>query len=172
MMSLLFTAILFTDRIVNSIINEALKCINHRWTLKKFGVQTILRYMLTVSQIKPCIHNHALSHIVITKHHHMHIIKTRGHTHAQIIQSKWRTEASRVSFGLDLCFASSPSYHYSLKCRKVQYQTLQDTCRWSSNIVYLRRLCGNTQTDRQTDRQTHTQTDYCITLRLRARVNN
>ena len=26
--------------------------------------------------------------------------------------------------GLDLCFASSPMYHYSLKCRKVGHQAL------------------------------------------------
>ncbi len=42
---------------VKSIVNEALKCINPRWTLQNISVQTILRYMLTVSQIKPCMYS-------------------------------------------------------------------------------------------------------------------
>ena len=79
-----------------------------------------------------------------------------GHTHAQIIQSK--SYSQRFSSGLDLCFACSPSYHYSLKCRKVQYQALQDKCQWRSNIVYLQRLRGHTHTHRHTHTHTHTQT--------------
>ena len=56
----------------------------------------MLGYMVTeVSEIKPscyCFITQSCMYMVI-------IIKTRGHTHAQISQ---RTEASR---GLDLCFA-------------------------------------------------------------------
>ncbi len=88
------------------------------------------------------MYSQSLAHIVITKHHH--IIKTRGHTHAQIRHRSQNGGQNQLR-RLDLCFASSPSYHYSLKCQKVQYQALQDKCQWSSNIMYLRRL--RTQTE-------------------------
>ena len=70
--------------------------------------------------------------LVITKHHHLHL------------------QISGILSQLDLCFASSPSYHYSLKCRKVRHQelranevvtscTYEDLVRYSKNNISARR---------------------------------
>ncbi len=53
-----------------------------------------------------------------------------------ISQSKWKTEASWVCLGLDLdlCSASSPIYHYLLKCGKLnitRFEASVNELKWS-----------------------------------------